>query len=172
MTSTPIYRAIMIELEDRRRARGISMDMMTELSGAAERSFSKALHPDTPSGRQANWDKLQQFVDVLYPDGFEVVIRPGTTAVATTNGTKALIRHTAAHFDGRTRRELMRDLSKIGAALGGKARLKLPRWKRRALARRAAREKWLRHRAKSIETAFCSPASEQNGKTSIGERET
>jgi hypothetical protein len=115
MTSTGIYRSIVVELERQRHARGYSMDVMSELMGVAERSYAKMVHPDTASGRQASWDKLQKAVDVLFCDGFEVVIRNGGVAVEMGPGTKRLIRHSAAHFDSRTQRELMREIGLKGA---------------------------------------------------------
>lgn len=68
----PIYRAIMLEIERRRLAVGISMDRMSELMGAAERSYAKMLYPDTPSGRMAQWNTLQSALDVLFCDGYDL----------------------------------------------------------------------------------------------------
>lgn len=147
MKSSSIYRAIVVELERKRLAMGISMDMMSELMGVAERSYAKLVWPDTASGRQASWEKLQRAVDVLFADGFEVVLRAGASLTSTTPGTKRLIRQAAAHYDRRASRELMRELS----IKGNEARnAKLPAWKRRAIARKAgrARAKKARERAK------------------------
>lgn len=136
MSSTGIYRSIVVELERKRLAMGISMDMMSELMGVAERSYAKMIWPDAPSGRQASWDKLQKAIDVLFSDGFEVVIRKGDNMPEMGPGTRRLIRQSAAHYDRRTQRELMRDLSLIAAEM---RKEKIPGWKRRAIARKAGR---------------------------------
>lgn len=172
MSSTAIYRAIVIELERKRQAMGMSMERASEIFGA-ERSWSKMVYPDTASGRQASWEKLQRAVDTMFPDGFEVIVRAGETKVSTTAGTKRLIRSAAAHYDRRTQRELMRDLAlSVSREKHLAKHLKIPKWKRRAIARRAARERWLIQRGKEIETALCTSAIEQAGKKRVGERET
>jgi hypothetical protein len=142
MTSTPVYRAIVVELERKRQAMGMSMDRASEIIGA-ERSWSKLLYPDTSSGRQASWEKLQRAVDAMYPDGFEVIIRAGETKTDTTPGTKRLIRSSAAHYDRRTQRELMREIGKMGGKASASVKKKQPpKWKRIARARRAAKRRW------------------------------
>lgn len=131
-TSNAFYRAIMVELERKRLAMGLSMDRLSELMGVAERSYSKMVWPDTPSGRLATWDKLQKAIEVLYADGFEVVVRAGMTLTDTTPGTKRLIRQAAAHYDRRGARELMRDLNALRHE-------KVPKWRREQIARKAGR---------------------------------
>jgi hypothetical protein len=163
MTSTGIYRSIVVELERQRHARGYSMDVMSELMGVAERSYAKMVHPDTASGRQASWDKLQKAVDVLFCEGFEVVIRKGGVAVEMGPGTKRLIRHSAAHFDSRTQRELMREIGLKGASNGGNMRARKLGVRRRkeiakkaGLASAAARslKRQIERRGREIERAF------------------
>lgn len=146
--STAIYRAIVVELERKRQAMGMSMDALSELIGA-ERSYSKMLYPDTSSGRQAQWDKLQRAIDALFPEGFEIVLRAGVCPTSTTAGTKRLIRQSAAHYDRRTARELMNELSK--AAISG--RKKIPNWVRRRIARKAGRASGKRRRERAEERA-------------------
>jgi hypothetical protein len=144
--STPIYRAIMVELERKRLAMGMSMDRLSEIVGA-ERSWSKMLYPDTSSGRQATWEKLQRAVDVLFADGFEVIVRAGETKTGTTAGTKRLIRQAAAHYDRRAARDLMREIGLKGASKGGILRAgKLSGKRRREIAKKAgiagAKARW------------------------------
>jgi hypothetical protein len=141
LKSSSFYRAIMLELERKRQAMGMSMESLSEIVGA-ERSWSKMLYPDTPSGRQAGWDKLQRAIDALFCDGFDVIVRAGATRTDTTPGTKRLIRQSAAHFDRRTQRDLMRDLSKL-AILGRK---KIPRWKLARIRRKAGKASGKRRR--------------------------
>lgn len=152
MSSTGIYRSIVIELERKRLAMGISMDMMSELMGVAERSYAKMVWPDSPSGRQATWDKLQKAVDVLWDGGFDVVIRKGTVAPEMGPGTRRLIRQSAAHYDRRTQRELMREIGAKGASKGGCLRAsKLTKKRRREIAKMGANARWIEKRAKQIE---------------------
>lgn len=163
-TSNAFYRAIMLELERKRLAMGLSQDRLSELMGVAERSYSKMLWPDSPSGRLATWDKLQKAIEVLFADGFEVVVRAGCTLTDTTPGTKRLIRQAAAHYDRRTSRELMIDIGRlVTREIRVKGRKKIPARKRRAIAKRAARERWLRRRGKQIEKALCVTAVKHNG---------
>jgi hypothetical protein len=54
------------------------MQEVCDRSGLADYYFSKALHASTPSGRQANWRTLQDIVDALFPEGYDVVIKPKT----------------------------------------------------------------------------------------------
>ncbi len=114
--STPIYNAIILELERQRMAMGLSMERMSELMGAAERSYAKLVYPDTPSGRVARWQTLQAAVAVLFCDGFQLRIDPGKGGMLTPAGTKRLIMQEAAHFNRPSRRVLMQKLG----ALGGK----------------------------------------------------
>jgi hypothetical protein len=131
-TSNAFYRAIMVELERKRIAMGLSQDRLSELMGVAERSYAKMVWPDSASGRLATWDKLQKAIEVLFADGFEVVVRAGMTLTDTTPGTKRLIRQAAAHYDRRGARELMRDLALLRHE-------KVPKWRREQIARKAGR---------------------------------
>lgn len=155
----PIYRAILLEVERRRLAVGISMDRMSELMGAAERSYAKMLYPETPSGRMAQWGTLQSALDVLFCDGYDLRIdiarlvrttvgipAPG---VRTTEGTKRKIKAEAATWDRRIRRELMKELSLMAA----QARKLIPEWKRSQLARQAARARWRKVRQQEAQGA-------------------
>lgn len=131
-TSNAFYRAIMVELERKRLAMGLSQDRLSELMGVAERSYQKMVWPDSSSGRLATWDKLQKAIEVLFADGFEVVVRAGCTLTDTTPGTKRLIRQAAAHYDRRGARELMRDLALLRHE-------KVPEWRRKQIAKKAGR---------------------------------
>jgi hypothetical protein len=169
--SNAFYRAIILELERKRLAMGVSMDALSELMGVAERSYAKMVHPDTVSGRLATWDKLQKAIDVLFADGFEVIVRAGATATTTGPGTKRMIRHAAAHYDRRTQRELMRENGLKGAAAYVKnvpvnkrkryakaARRvgiqKLTPERRSEIAKAAAHKRWIEQRAKQIKVAL------------------
>lgn len=79
---TGFYRAVVEQLHTRIRRLGIPMWRCDDLSGLQDGYTAKLLHPDTPSGRQARWETLQLLVDAIFPDGYEIIIRPkdGTKA--------------------------------------------------------------------------------------------
>lgn len=139
---TPLYCALVLEIERRRQAAGITMEMMSELMGTAERSYAKMLYPDTPSGRMASWDTMQRAIDVLFCDGFDVEIRRAPGEPLTTAGTRRKIRESAAHYDDKALREHMRAIRALvkpeSISRGWK---RVPKWKRRQHARKAARAK-------------------------------
>lgn len=154
----PIYRAILLELERRRLAVGISMDRMSELMGSAERSYAKMLYPETPSGRMARWETLQSAVDVLFCDGYELRIKPTrpmptvigiAQGVLTTEGTKRKIKAEAATWNRQIRREVMDELSQKAT----QGRKRIPPWKRRQMARHAARVRWRKVKAERTAAA-------------------
>ena len=139
---TPIYLAIMLEVERRRQQVGISQDRICELMGTAERSYAKALHPDNPSGRCATWPTLQAAIDVLFCEGFDLRLVPGTFLPRTTEGTKRLIRAEAAHWNASAKRQWMAEIGRRG----GKARVaKLTPEQRRQSAIRAITARWANH---------------------------
>ena len=134
----PIYSAIVVELERKRQAMGISQDEMSELMGSAERSYSKMIHADTPSGRQATWPTVQKAIDVLFCDGFDLVLRRGGEPL-TSQGTRRKILASAAHFDRKTQREIMAERGRKG----GLARAeKLTPEQRVESAKRASAARW------------------------------
>jgi hypothetical protein len=144
-----IYLAIVLELERRRHACGISMDEMSELMGSAERSYAKLVHPTTASGRFATWPKLQQAIDVLWCTGFRLTIDTTNDGMLTTVGTRRKILHSSATYNRRTRRELMRDLSLKAAAA---RREKIPSERRSEIAARAAQARWNRRKSQGAST--------------------
>lgn len=74
--STVLYRALIDQLADRIAYLGLTMWQVDDLSGVPDGYTAKALHPDTPSGRQATWPQIQLIIDALYPDGFAFVVIP------------------------------------------------------------------------------------------------
>lgn len=73
--ATPVYRAIVLELERRRIALGMSMERLSEVAGLADRAYAKMVHPEGRGGRVAQWLTLQRVVDVLFADGFDLAIK-------------------------------------------------------------------------------------------------
>jgi hypothetical protein len=133
---TPLYRAIVLEIERRRIQLNISQDEVSDRAGVADRLYSKSLFPDTPSGRQSNWRTLQDIVDALFPEGFDVEIRPKKGRRLSARDLRCKIRFASAPKDPRSHRELMRDLGLLGA----KARMsKLSKRELKKIARTASK---------------------------------
>jgi hypothetical protein len=138
-TPTPIYLAIMVEVERRRMQVGISMDRISELAGNAERSYAKALYPDTSSGRCATWPTLQRIFDVLYCEGFELRLAPRSGTALSTEGAQQRIRAEAAHWTAPAMRQRMAELGRLS---GVARQSKVPPSRRKEIATRAARARW------------------------------
>jgi hypothetical protein len=140
---TPIYLAIIVEVERRRMQVGISMERMSELMGTAERSYAKMLYPDTPSGRCATWPTLQAAIDVLFCDGFDLRLSAGRSrAPRTTEGTKRLIRAEAAHWSAPAMRQRMADMGRKGGAARAAS---LSAQQRREMGLRGAAARWAKY---------------------------
>lgn len=131
----PFYRALMLELECRRQATGISMEQMNELMGNAERSYAKMLHPETPSGRLARWPTIQKAIDVLFMDGFRLRIERSNDGPLTTAGTRERIHNSARFYDRRLFREHMSEIASVRARI-------IPPEKLSAIGRKAAKARW------------------------------
>ena len=149
-TATPIYRAIMLEVERRRIALGLPMDKFSEYAGLPERYYSKALHADVPCGRQAQWSTLQVMVAALFPNGFDVIIKPVSGPVISADNLKAKLLRLQATKDPKSQRELMRELGIVGGKRSGESRRRKAdlRYRRRQRARIAARIRWRREKHK------------------------
>jgi transcriptional regulator with XRE-family HTH domain len=114
----PFYMAVMLEIERRRLQLNISMQEVCDRSGVADYYYSKALHASTPSGREARWSTLQDIVDALFPEGYDVEIRPKVGMRLSAADLRCKIRFAVAPTDRNRQRELMRTLGREG----GKAR--------------------------------------------------
>lgn len=115
--ATGLYRSLMLELERRRQHTGVSMSELSDIAGAADRYWGKALHSDTPSGRVARWQTLEEFVAALFPQGYDLELRPRLTAPLTAEDLRRKVRFAAAANDRRAQRALMAQLGKRSAAL-------------------------------------------------------
>jgi hypothetical protein len=111
----PFYMAVMHELELRRISLNISMDEISDRAGVADRFFSKALHASTPSGRQAQWRTLQDIVDALFPEGYDVIIKPKAGMRLDPAQLRCKIKFAAAAANPKNHRELMSEIGKAGA---------------------------------------------------------
>lgn len=151
--ATPLYRAVVLEIERLRIAAGWPSWQLDDHAGAQDGFWQKALHPDTASGRQARWETLQLYLDALVPDGFDVEIKRknGASLDATRHPSK--IRHIRAQYHKKTQRDIMRELSQKGSAKGGIARAKNQgKRKLSAIGKMGARARWeaVRRRGQEI----------------------
>lgn len=153
-TATPIYRSIMLEIERRRLALGLPHWQVNDVAGTQDGYFAKMLLADTPSGRQASWETLQLVVDALFPEGFEVEIKPRKDGSMSADDQRRKMRFAAAHTNPRSQRELMSEIRKLGIA-------KLSPAQRQKIARKAGimsgRKRRARARAQRANKAVSSP---------------
>jgi hypothetical protein len=143
-SATPIYRAIMLECERQRIALGYPMEKFSEFAGLPERYYSKALHVDEKSGRQAQWGTLQIIIDALFDNGFDLTITPKAGAVMTAQSLKAKLLRLQATANPKSQRTLMSELGARGGRKSGEARRRKAqlRTRRREAAKAAARIRW------------------------------
>jgi hypothetical protein len=128
MPSTALYRAVIAEVRRQIALRGWTMWQCDERSGVQEGYTAKALHPDTPSGRQSRWETLQLLVDALFPGGLTVRIQDEM--------------HARASMPKGLRNGYSEEASKMAYL---RAR-KLSPARRKKIAKRAANERWRRQR--------------------------
>lgn len=117
------------------------MERMSELMGAAERSYSKLVYAETPSGRVAQWATLQAAIDVLFHDGFALRIDPAPDGALTSAGARRRIRAEQARWNAATTRQHMTELGAKGLAARN---ARMTPEERSAHARRAAAARWCR----------------------------
>jgi hypothetical protein len=107
-----------------------------DVAGLQDGHFAKLLHADRRSGRCARWETLNLLVSALWPLGFDVEIKHKTGDPLTAEKHRLKIWFAAADNDRLSRRELMRELGRRGAA----ARMaKLGKRERKKIARRASK---------------------------------
>jgi len=115
MTPTAIYQAVMLAVEERRQALGLSMWQVNDGAGLQDGFYAKMLHAHTPSGRQAQWPTLQLVIDFLFSGGFDLrlVAAPIKKDMGTPELKRQLMFIKATH-DPKTRRQLMAEIGKKG----------------------------------------------------------
>ncbi|MGY4351225.1 hypothetical protein ACVWXM_007718 [Bradyrhizobium sp. GM7.3] len=134
--AVPVYRALLLECERRRQQLGWPMWRLDEISGVQEGHYAKCLHVDRQSGRQAQWKTLHLIVSALWPEGFDMQIKPKAGGNLGPDDMRLKIRFAQADHDRTTRRELMRELGRLGA----RARMsKLTKAERKKIARAASK---------------------------------
>lgn len=138
-TPTAIYSAVMLEIERRRQQVGVGMEKFSEFAGVPERYYSKALHADEPSGRQAQWPTVQRIVEALFPHGFDLIIKAKPGPLFEPINLKAKLLGLRAMTDKLSQREYMTNLSVQAAAARKK---KIPAHRRKQIAKKAAKARW------------------------------
>ena len=134
--ATPVYRALLLECERRRQVLGWSMWQVDDASGLNDGHYAHCLHVDRVSGRQAQWKTLHLIVMALWPQGFDLQMTHKPGGILTAEDHRLKVMFAAADNNRLSRRELMRELGKRGAA----ARMaKLTSGKRTKIAKRASR---------------------------------
>lgn len=144
MRTTPFYRAVMLDVERRRIELGVTMLEMDELAGTQSGYYGKCQAVDAKSGRQARWETVDLFVQVLFPDGFDLRLAPNENGELSAASYRRKIIHAAAISGRRNVRALMHDL----ARKGGEARAQRLTPERRQEIARMAGEASGRSRAK------------------------
>jgi hypothetical protein len=137
--ATEIYRAITLECERRRQQLGWPMWQVDDASGLNDGHYAHCLHVDRVTGRQARWETLQLVISALFPAGFDLEIKHKVGDPLTAENHRLRIMFAAADHNRLSRRELMRELGKRGAAarkkkLGNRARTKIAKRASRAAA--------------------------------------
>jgi hypothetical protein len=144
--ATPIYRAVMLEIERRRLQLGWPMWRLDDEAGTQDGYYSKALYADGKSGRQARYETVEQWLAALFPAGYDTAIHARNGLCMSELEQRRKIRLTASSYDRKSQRDLMSELGRKG---GTAPRRKLPGWKRRAIARKAARTRHRMARARA-----------------------
>ena len=134
--AVPIYRSILLECERQRQVLGWPMWKVDEISGVQEGFYAKALHVDRPSGRQCQWRMLHLIVSALWPRGLDLRITHKTGGTLSAEDMRMKIWFAAADNDRVSRRRLMSELGKRGAAA---RMLKLGKRERKKIARTASK---------------------------------
>jgi hypothetical protein len=130
--ATAVYRALLLECERRRNQLGWSMWKVDDASGLNDGHYAHCLHVDRVTGRQAQWKTLDLIVTALWPQGFDLQMthKPGGILTAENH------RFAAADNNRLSRRELMRELGKRGAAA---RKAKLGKRERKKIAKHASK---------------------------------
>jgi hypothetical protein len=150
----PVYEALIWELRKQILSLGLTMANCDELSGLNDGYTAKMLHAGTPSGRQAGWQCVQYLMDVLYCcGGFVITVRPKApmetikAEIARKLECRGLKRNAlsiahSARLRGMSGKIAIRDYARYAGQKGGARRREMPKAKRIALARKAAKARW------------------------------
>ena len=116
--ATPAYRALLLELERRRQHLRWAMWEVDDAAGLNDGHYAHLLHADRPSGRQGTWASLALVISAMFPQGFDLELRPKAGGALGPESHALKVKMAAADHSRLSRRDLMRELGKRG----GKAR--------------------------------------------------
>jgi hypothetical protein len=133
--AVPAYRALMLELDRRRHQLSLKMWEVDDLAGLNDGHYAHLLHADRPSGRQGTWASLHLVFSALFPDGFDLEAKPKQGGALTAESHALKVKMAAADNNRLSRRELMRELGKRGAAA---RMLKSTKGERKKIVRKAS----------------------------------
>lgn len=137
--ATTLYLLIISEIERRRAQLGWPIWELEQRSGISDGHYGHITTPDSPSGRQATWEVLQDICDSMYPAGLSIRLTDGQSRkLPSTVGT--LSRNPA--FRGWLRTHLSQIASKGGKA--SRAARSPEEWSERS--RKGANARWARAR--------------------------
>jgi len=142
MAATAIYRALMAEIERRRIQLGWTMEELNEACGYQPGYWSKMLYVDTPTGRQARWEMVEYAMLAMFPDGYDLALKPQAGALLDALSMRYHIKKSAPPGT-LTFRERMSELGKKSAV----ARMeKMTPEQRTEVAKKAAHGRWGKRR--------------------------
>lgn len=114
-----------------------------DLSGNQDGYTGKMLHPAEASGRQANWESVDRLMQVLFPGGVRVSLKPLKRKMLA----QASINNSRPSPPRKTAYMLTPEKAREMAELRKKS---LSEWQRSVIARRAARRRWRDKRLEQI----------------------
>lgn len=142
MAATAIYRALVAEIERRRIQLGWTMEELNEACGYQPGYWSKMLYVDKPSGRQARWEMVEYAMLAMFPDGYDLALKPQLGGMLNQFSMRYHIKH-AAPPGTPTFRERMSQAGKKSAP----ARMeKMTPERRKEVAKQAAGARWGKRR--------------------------
>jgi hypothetical protein len=155
--TTEFYRSVIQAIDLRIRVLGLTMARVDELSGVPDGYTAKALHPDTPSGRQSRWETLQDLIDALFPEGLSVTLK--ANPIRSEKHVSRLSRQSSSHVINAGRRIDVREAGRRGGLASHAVRMvKHSAEQRSAIARKAARAR-ARNRTKQERRALARDAA-------------
>jgi hypothetical protein len=112
------------------------MWQVDDAAGLNDGHYAHCLHVDRATGRQAQWKTLHLIVSALWPQGFDLAMTHKPGSVLTAEDLRLKVLFAASDNNRLSRRELMRELGKRGAAA---RKAKLGKRERTKIAKRASR---------------------------------
>jgi hypothetical protein len=139
--ATPAYRALILEIERRRQFLGWTCWQLEDAAGLNDGHYSHLLQVDRPSGRQGTWKMVQLLIEAMYPEGFDLILKPKAGETLTAERHALKVKFAAADHDRKSRRALMRALGKRGGQARAAKYCAMSAAERRAIVEKARKTK-------------------------------